>query len=118
MRIKIPTDKKRYFGQVLEILSSVPPFSSLTRREKTIYAALLFENFENRKLPYNERRDIVFSPDTFEKIRFDLGVSKATIHVTMSSLRKKGICTYDYFCKGFDIMPSTEIIYKFVEVSQ
>lgn len=113
MKITIPTNAGKYFGQVLEILSTVPPFSTLTKRERDIYAEFLRINMEMKDLPVEERASNLFSAENKENIRLALNISKANVHMAMYNLRKKGFITYGYFARGFEMTPSRSIVFEF-----
>ena len=115
MRLILKTDKRRYFRQVLELLSPVPPFSTITSKERSVLGEFMYLNWSYRELSSEDKKKILFSTQNKEAIRFTLNMSKEALNVTLYVLRKKGFITYDRIISEFEFLPERVLEYVFIE---
>jgi hypothetical protein len=113
MELKIKTDPKRYFRQLLEILSFTPLYKGLSSREKDVLAEILMYSWIYRTVPDEERWILINSPDIKEKMRMKLGVSKEGLNNLFATLRKKDIITFNGVVPQYTLTPSGSLIIKF-----
>jgi hypothetical protein len=113
MELTIKTDPKRYFRQLLEILSFTPLFKNLSSREKDVLAEILMYSWIYRAVPDEERWILINSPDIKEKMRMKLGVSKEGLNNLFTTLRKKDIITFSGVVPKYSLVPSSSLTIKF-----
>lgn len=103
MKIPVKSTEFKYFRQVLEFLSPVPPFHSISGREKDVLSQLLYHNWKAMDLPKEERDAYVFSKSAKERMRKTLNISKPSFDNQMAALRRKGFITYNSIVPKFEI---------------
>lgn len=91
MKLTIPTDDKRFFRQVLEILSSIPPLSKLRNRELDILAGMMYYNYLYKDLDDDIRTRVLSSKVTKKEIREMLEMSEDVYNNNMSIIRRTGM---------------------------
>lgn len=91
MKLTIPTDDKRFFRQVLEILSSIPPLSKLRNRELDILAGMMYYNYLYKDLDDDIRARVLSSKVTKKEIREMLEMSEDVYNNNMSIIRRTGM---------------------------
>jgi len=115
MKIPVKSNEKKYFRQVLEFLSPLAPFSTISGREKDVLSQLLYFNWTVIDLPKEDRDAYVFSKAVKEKMRKDLNISKPSFDNQMAALRRKSFITYNSIVPKFEIKNlDTELVFKFV----
>lgn len=118
MVISVPTNKRKFFRQALEILKPIPPISYLTKGKLDFVAELLYLNYEYRSIEKTLRDKILFEYSTKHDIRERLGVSEAVFNNMLHSLRKIGIIVGNSLATDFGINPDNNSItfsFKFDE---
>jgi len=94
MTINLPLrDEEDKFDLILDMLSFIPPFSGLRRREKQVFAGLLRVNEKYKELPVKKRNVLIFDYDTRQEIIEKYGMSISSLYMCMMSLRQKKIIT-------------------------
>ena len=76
------------FDLILDMLSFIPPFSNLRRREKQVFAGLLRVNEKYLELPVKKRNVLIFDYDTRQEIAIKYGMSVNSVYMCMMNLRK------------------------------
>ena len=104
MKIPLKTNKDRFYREVLEILKSFPPINKLRPKELDLLAEFMMQNAENKDLPPNKRRIILFSTENRKMIQDKLGMSQAVFNNNLFGLRKYGLITKDN-----DLLPLLDI---------
>lgn len=104
MKIPLRTTKSKFYRQVLEVLKSFPPINKLRPKEMDLLAEFMRQNAENKDLPRNKRRIILFSTENRKEIQDKLGMSQAFFNNNLSVLRKYGLISKDN-----DLIPLLDI---------
>lgn len=122
MDIKIPTTRKKYFRQMIELLDFMPPFDGLAKREKDLFGLILYYNWylaaSEKMVKHSDRMEELFSTKTKADIRLDMDVSKEGLNNLYCSLRKKGLLTYDSIVKDYLLLPDRSITFHFYEIKE
>lgn len=113
--IKIPTNKRLYFRQVLGLLRGFDPFSKCQPRELDVLAELYYWNYYYRDVPEESRGKLIFDYDTKRAIADYLNIDNAVLDNSLSSLRKKNIIVGRKIHKTFNIDYIKSLIFEFVE---
>lgn len=92
INLPLKTEEDR-IDLLLEILSFIPPFNSLRRRERQVFAGLLRAYNKYKNYPADKRYILVFDYDTRREIAAKYGMSISSVYVCMKDLRKKRIIT-------------------------
>ena len=98
MIIKVNSNKRYYFRQLLEFLSLLPKYNTLVGQEKEVLAEMLyyFYFYADKSITLNDGEILKrHKPDIREKLH----ISKASLDNVLHKLRVKG------FLKGKDIAP-------------
>ena len=113
MKLRIPAvSEEDKFDLIMNIVSFIPPFNSLRRRDKQVLTGLYYANHKYSAVPENKRNVIIFDYDTRMEIADKYGMSISTIYVCMMRLRKKGIITADTLVKKYIIHDTDQIIFN------
>lgn len=114
MRIPVKSNESKYFRHVLEFLSPLTPFNSISGREKDVLSQLLYYNWKVIDLPKEERSAYVFSKAVKEKMRQSLNISKPSFDNQMAALRRKRFITYNSIDPKFEIKSmDTDLTFTF-----
>jgi hypothetical protein len=114
MIIKIPTTKRLFFRQSLEIMKILPPLDKLRGKELDLLAELLYYNNLYKDVDEKLRGKLIFDYDTKIAIREYLGLSEYGINNLFTSLRKKNIITKRSIGNTYGITDvSPDIVFKF-----
>jgi len=95
MIIPLQTNKAKFYRQVLEVLKSFPPINKLRPKELDLLAEFMKQNADNKSLPKNKRRIILFSTENRREIQEKLSMSQASFNNNLSVLRKYGLINKD-----------------------
>jgi len=104
MKIPLRTNRNRFYREVLEVLKSFPPINKLRPKELDLLAEFMKQNAENKDIPPNKRRIILFSTENRKVIQDKLGMSQAVFNNNLFGLRKYGLITKDN-----DLLPLLDI---------
>lgn len=109
--IKIPTDRKKFFRQYVEILK---PVCKLRDREADVLAALLYQSYIRRDINnLIERFKLVFDYDTKITILDDIKMDMAQFRNCLTELRKKQIIgKANVIGPGFLVNPPDDNIFS------
>jgi predicted transcriptional regulator len=88
---KIETRPEVYFHQLIEILKLFPPFSKLRKRQREVFAEILYHNHILKTDNPQVTQRLVFDYKTKEQIATKLGISKANLYNIYKELRQLGI---------------------------
>jgi len=113
MELKIKTDQKKYFRQLLEVLAFAPKFCELSQRERDLFAEILRVNWSYKTLSKEDRWTLITSSDSREKMRLVIGVSKEGLNNLYTSLRRKGFVTFSGIVDDYMLTPATTLTIKF-----
>lgn len=94
-KIKITTDKEKFYRQVLSLLSSMSPVKDLRPKELEVLSRILYYNNEYKHLDEDARMVLIFSTQMRRTIREELGLSEDSFNNNVSRLRKLGILSSD-----------------------
>ena len=115
MKFPVKVSERKYFRQVLEFLSPLPPFNTISGREKDVFAQLLYYNWTALDLSKEQRDAYVFSKATKERMRQTVGVSKPSFDNQMAALRRKNFITYTSIVPKFELKTmDTELLFNFI----
>lgn len=103
MKIPVKSNELKYFRQVLEFLSPLTPFNTISGRERDVLSQLLYYNWKVGDLEKDARNAYVFSKATKERMRQTLGISKPSFDNQMAALRRKNFITYNSIDPKFEI---------------
>lgn len=117
MRIPIKTNQGKYFKQVLELMSAIPPISNLSNREKELLAIMLQINWRTHNLGDDERLYMVTGKYMRERAMNELGVKPHTVRTLLSNLKKKGFFNEKGLAQWLNnIEYGKDIVFNFKEV--
>lgn len=114
MIINIPTTKRKFFRQALEIMKAIPPINKLRPKELDVLAELLYYNYIYGHIEENLRGKVVFDYDTKITIREYLDINETNFNNILTILRKKGILIKRSITNDYGINPDKpNITFKF-----
>lgn len=93
--IPIKTTKDRFFRQVLEILSSVPPIKKLRPKEMDVLAELMYQFDLYKDYPEQHKKIVIYSTENRKLMRDKIGIGPDSFNNNISILRKHKILTAD-----------------------
>lgn len=88
---KITTNPEKYFNQLVEILKVFPPFSNLRKRQREVFAEILYQFYIYRSENQDVRQRIVFDHKTKEEIAKKLNISKGNLYNIYKELRQQNL---------------------------
>lgn len=91
MKLNITTDERKFFRQVLELLSSIPPLEKLRGRELDLLAGLMYYNYLYRNLGDDIRWRVINNKSTKKELRDMLEMGEDVFNNNMSIIRKTGL---------------------------
>lgn len=113
----INTTPEKYFHQLIEILKVFPPFNQLRKRQRQVFAEILyqFHIYKNESNEIAER--IVFDYKTKEDIAKRLNITKGNLYNIYKELRKLDLLTKDGINDKykFKYLQFRGITFKFLE---
>lgn len=114
MKIPVKSNETKYFRQVLEFLSPLSPFNTISGREKDVLSQLLYYNWKVGDLPKEARDAYIFSKSTKERMRASVNISKQSFDNQMAALRRKNFITYNSIDPKFEIkLMDPELVFSF-----
>ena len=113
----VETNPEKYFHQIVEILKIFPPFNQLRKRQREVFAEILYQFYVYREETENGRERLVFDYKTKEEIATKLNISKGNLYNIYKELRQLNLLTKDGINKKFAIgyMQYPAITFKFSE---
>ena len=115
MELKLKIVKGKKFNTILEVMSAIPPWNSLRKREKDVLAALYKLNYEYSHMPLEQREMVIFHKNNRQSIADSIGISKDSFYNITMDLRKKGLLGDDKFVEKYIINNTEEVIFKLIE---
>jgi hypothetical protein len=117
MTFNIQTEPEKYFQQLIEILRVFPPFNTLRKRQREVFAEILFQyhKFNNENEDVTKR--LVFDYRTKEEIAIKLRISKGNLYNIYKELRQHKLLIKDEINPKFmyKYLQHTEITFEFIE---
>jgi len=115
----VDTNPEKYFHQLVEILRVFPPFSQLRKRQREVFAEILYQLYNYREETEAVRERLVFDYKTKEEIATRLSISKGNLYNIYKELRQLNLLTKDGINEKFAIgyMQYPAITFKFTEKS-
>jgi len=116
MVINIPTDKRKFFRQSLEVIKALPPLNTLRDRELDVLAEFLYFNDKYSAIEEDLRGRLIFDYETKIAMREYLDdMSEAGFNNYLTMLRKKGILGKRGIVNTYGISTKTpSITFKFI----
>lgn len=113
----VDTTPEKYFHQLVEVLRVISPFDQLRKRQREVFAEILYQFYIHRDKKEDKRDEIVFDRQTKEEIAVRLGISIGNLYNIYKELRKVKLLTRDGINKQyrFEYLKFTDISYKFKE---
>lgn len=95
MKFNIETSPEKYFPQLVEILKIFPPFTSLRKRQREVFAEILYYNHILHNEDETITNRLVFDYKTKASIADKLKISKANLYNIYNELRQADLLTRD-----------------------
>lgn len=113
----VDTNPEKYFHQVVEILKIFPPFNQLRKRQREVFAEVLYQFYVYREETEAVRERLVFDYKTKEEIATRLNISKGNLYNIYKELRQLNLLTKDGINEKFQIgyMQYPGITFNFTE---
>ena len=89
----VDTNPEKYFHQLIEILKVFPPFSQLRKRQREVFAEILYEFYLVREESERVKERLVFDYKTKENIASRLNISKGNLYNIYKELRQLKLLT-------------------------
>jgi len=113
---KIDTNPEKYFHQLVEILRIFPPFDQLRKRQREVFAEILYQFHIFREYKSDDVRDkLVFDYKVKAEIATRLNITKGNLYNIYKELRQLNLLTKDGINRKFrfDYLQYTSITFKF-----
>lgn len=95
MVFNIDTNPEKYFHQLIEILRVFSPFNKLRKRQREVFAEILYYNHKFSGKEEEVTNRLVFDFRTREEIAKKLKISKANLYNIYKELRQVGLLVKD-----------------------
>jgi len=95
MVFKIDTNPEKYFHQLIEVLRVFAPFNGLRKRQREVFAEILYYNHKFSGNGREVASRLVFDFKTREEISSKLKISKANLYNIYKELRQVGLLLKD-----------------------
>ncbi len=95
MVFNINTTPEKYFHQLIEILRVFAPFNTLRKRQREVFAEILYYNHKFSGKDDEVTSRLVFDFKTREEIADNLKISKANLYNIYKELRQAGLLLKD-----------------------
>jgi len=114
---KIDTTPEKYFHQLIEILKVFPPFDKLRKRQRQVFAEILYEFYIVRSENEDIKERLVFDYKTKENIATRLEITKGNLYNIYKELRQLKLLTKDGINPKFryNYMQFGDIGFKFTD---
>jgi len=109
----ITTEPEKYFHQLVEILRVFTPFNALRKRERDVFAAVLYQLHLIEQNGRSENQ--LFEYRSKEEIAASVGISKANLYNIYKELRQHNLLTKDGINPNykFRYLQHSKITFKF-----
>ena len=91
MKLTVETTERKFFRQLLEILSSIPPLNKLRPKELDLLAILMYYNNVYKDLDPLLRQRLLNSKVTKKEIRDTTGMNENVFNTNLFILRKNNL---------------------------
>jgi len=115
MEVKLKVSNNKKFRTLVEIMSTIPPYSNLRSREKDVLASLYELNYLYTNLPLEQREMLIFNKSHRHGIAATIGISPDSFYNLTMDLRKKGLLGKDCFIEKYIIGNTNEVTFKLTE---
>jgi hypothetical protein len=115
IKINVKTSSHKYFRQLLELLGSFDPFSSMRSREKDVFAILLRSNWLLKSKSKAYRDEYLLSREHRVYMATELKISDINLNMIISSLRKRGVIVDNSIDAKYEFKPIKELTFNFEE---
>ena len=115
MNINIPTNDRLYFYQIIQFMSFFRPFSGLSKRDREVYAVLLYKVYELGLKDLNKANKYLFSTVVRHDMAKDINMSHAAFNNTLTKLRKLGITDKSGICKKYFLGKDKVLTINFID---
>lgn len=95
MVFNVETVPEKYFHQLIEILRVFAPFNRLRKRQREVFAEILYYNHKFSGEDQEVTNRLVFDFKTREEISEKLKISKANLYNIYKELRQVGLLSKD-----------------------
>lgn len=89
----VDTNPEKYFHQLIEILKVFPPFDQLRKRQREVFAEILYEFYLVREESERVKERLVFDYKTKENIASRLNITKGNLYNIYKELRQLKLLT-------------------------
>lgn len=116
MKLNINTTSKKAYRQVLEIVRSIPPLTSLRNRELDLLAILMYYNAKYRDVQQDLRLRIILDTSTKRDMQKEIKMSEDAFNNNLSLMRRSGVLNKDGSLPSFlqiMINDKYEILFNF-----
>ena len=97
----VTTKPEKYFYQLIEILKIFPPFNKLRKREREVFAEILYQFYIYRDESEDVKERLVFDYKTKEEIARKLKITKGNLYNIYKELRQHDLLTKDGINKKY-----------------
>jgi len=114
---KLDTNSNKYFHQLIEILKVFSPFDKLRKRQRQVFAEILYEFHLVRSENEDVKERLVFDYKTKENIATRLNITKGNLYNIYKELRQVELLTKEGINPKFryGYLQFSEITFKFEE---
>jgi hypothetical protein len=95
MRLNVNTDAKKFFRQLLELLSGIPPLDGLRKRELDLLSIYMYYNYKYRGLEEKVRWRILNSASTKKEMQEEIDMNADVFNNNLSLVRKTKVLGKD-----------------------
>lgn len=95
MKLTIDTEPRKFYRQVLELLSSFKPLDKLRNKELDVLAIYMYYNNKYKLIDEDLRYRIINDTATRREMQNDLGVNEDVFNNNLSLIRKTGVIDMD-----------------------
>jgi hypothetical protein len=95
MKLNLETEPRKFYRQLLELLSSFPPLNRLRNKELDVLAVYLYYNNKYKLIEENLRYRIINDSATRREMQRDLGINEDVFNNNLSLIRKTGVIDMD-----------------------
>lgn len=89
MEIKIKTNKHKFYRQVLELIRSIPPFSTLRPREIDVLAEIMYQFDKYDYIEEHLKPVLIFSTEVRKEMQKNIDIIEESYNNNLSILKKK-----------------------------
>lgn len=116
MKLNIGTEPRKFYRQVLELLSSFEPINRLRNKELDLLATYMYYNNKYKLIEEGLRYRIINDTATRREMQNDLGISEEVFNNNLSLIRKTGVIDMDgKLSKSLQVYPTDkyELVFNF-----